>query len=277
MSGLRFAGATSRSATVRGVSLYASTADFYRRYRSGIPPEVVELLNRAAPPGSPRRLLDIGTGPGFVIQALLPHFDEAVGVDVDVDLLAIARDELASASKPVELVEARAETFSLAPGWRAQLVTVCRAFHWFDRPRFLAHVINFMAPSGVLAVLGDLSIWAGGDPWKDRAREVVQEMLGHERRAGDGNYQRPSRDYGEDFAEAGFTDVRSVTIPVQRERTVESVIGLLHSMSFASAALLGERIAEFDECIRESLTPLADADGHLVDHNEFYVFTGTRP
>lgn len=259
------------------VSLYASTSEFYRRFRSGVATEVVERLEQVAPAGSPRRVLDVGTGPGFVIEALLPHFDEAIGVDLDADLLAVAREDVTGHGKPVQFIQAAAETFTLEPGWRAQLVTVCRAFHWFDRPRFLAHVTEYMAEGGVLAVFGDLSIWAGGDVWKDRAREVVQDILGEDRRAGSGTYQRPQRDYGEDFADAGFTELSTARIPVQRRRSVESVIGLLHSMSFASPALLGDRIGEFDDRIRDALAPLTASDGHLIDRNEFYLLTGERP
>lgn len=256
--------------------MYASTADFYRRFRSRVPAKVAEYLTLAAPKSSPRRLLDVGTGPGFVVDALLPHFDEAVGIDVDADLLQVAREDVADLGEPVRFIQAPAESFTLDPGWRAQLVTVCRAFHWFDRPRFLRHITDYMTDDGVLAVFGDLSIWAGGDEWKDRAREVVQDMLGQKRRAGNALYQAPQRDYEDDLVEAGFTHTRRVRIPVARQRSVESVIGLLHSMSFASPALLGARINDFDNRVREALEPLTD-NGLLLDHNEFYILTSRRP
>jgi SAM-dependent methyltransferase len=261
------------------VSVFASTAEFYRRYRSGITPEVAELLIDAAPPGSPRsprRLLDVGTGTGFVIDALLPAFDEAIGVDVDEDLLAVAREQFAGTDQ-VRLVHGAAESFTVPADWKAHLVTVCRAFHWFDRQAFLAHVVEFMAPGAAIAVLGDRSIWAGGDEWKDRARQVVQDMLGPARRAGAGTYDAGDGRFTDDLAGAGFADVTSSFVPVRRVRTVHSVIGLLHSMSFASPAVLGDRLDEFDTRIRETLTPLTDGRGELVDHNEFYIYTGTRP
>lgn len=267
------------SASLAEVSVFASTAEFYRRYRSGVPADVAELLSRSAPHGSPRRLLDVGTGTGCVIHALLPHFDEAIGVDLDVDLLTVARDELSTASstKPVDFIEAPAETFTLSPGWTAHLVTVCRAFHWFDRPAFLSHIVDFMAPGGTLAILGDQSIWAGGDAWKERTREVIQEVLGEARRAGSGRYERPARSYEQDILEADFTGITAIGIPVQRTRTIDSVIGLLHSTSFASPAVLGSRLEEFDSRIRDELAPLVDAAGLITDHNEFGIYTATRP
>jgi predicted TPR repeat methyltransferase len=111
------------------VSLYASTSDFYRRFRSRVPAELVELLDQRAPHGFPRRLLDVGTGTGFALEALLASFDEAIGVDPDADLLAAAREDPTGDSKSVPFIKAPTETFTLAPGRRAHPVTVCRAFH----------------------------------------------------------------------------------------------------------------------------------------------------
>jgi hypothetical protein len=134
-----------------------------------------------------------------------------------------------------------------------------------------------MTQDGVLAVFGDLSIWAGGDSWKEHARAIVQDILGHHRRAGDGTYRRTQHDYEEDLAAAGFTGMNRTKIPVARRQRLESVIGLLHSMSFASPALLGDRLNEFDNRIRDALTPLADSDGYFTDHNEFYLLTAIHP
>nr|WP_157312248.1 class I SAM-dependent methyltransferase [Microbacterium sp. MAH-37] len=255
--------------------MFASTAEHYRRHRSGVPAEVAEILADAAPQGSPRHLLDVGTGPGFVISALLPWFDEAIGVDLDADLLAVAREELPG--DRVGLVQAPAESFETPETWSAHLVTVCRAFHWFDRPVFLRHVAERMAPDAVLAVFGDQSIWAGGDEWKDRTREVVQEVLGEQRRAGAGTYDRPAGRFEDDIADAGFHGVTTTRVPVVRTKTVDGVIGLMHSMSFASPAVLGDRAGEFDRILRERLEPLADGDGLLTDHNEFQIILATRP
>ncbi|WP_243225704.1 trans-aconitate 2-methyltransferase [Microbacterium sp. CIAB417] len=257
------------------MSLFASTAEYYRRHRSGVPEDIARLLSDAAPSGSPRRLLDVGTGTGFVIRALLPYFDEAVGVDPDHDLLAVAREE--HDGEPVRFLEAFAEDIPLEAEWTAHLVTVCRAFHWFDRPVFLSRIIAHMDPGATLAVFGDQSIWAGGDEWKDRTREVVQDMLGEQRRAGTGTYRRPERGYDEDLRDAGFTGITVQTLPIRRTRTVDSAIGLMHSMSFASPAVLGERIGEFDERLRAELAALVDRDGLLMDHNAFHVCAGVRP
>lgn len=268
------ASAPQPSAGARG--LFSTTADFYQRYRSGISSEVAELLLARTPKRRPRRLLDVGTGSGFVIQSLLPEFDEAIGVDPDADLLAVAREQLRSA-KNVRLISGSAEDFVVQDGWLADLVTVCRAYHWFNGPLALAHITKIMAPGAVIAILGDQSIWAGGDEWKERSMAVVGELLGPARRAGTGNYIPTDRVFTEELTRAGFRDVASDYLPVQRVRSVESVIGLLHSMSFASPAVLGDQLEAFDERIRDAITPLTDDTGSLIDHNEFYVYSALRP
>ncbi|MFZ7086564.1 class I SAM-dependent methyltransferase [Curtobacterium sp. RRHDQ10] len=263
------------------MSVFASTAEFYGAYRSDVPPIVVQRLAEAAPSAGPdgvRRLLDVGTGTGFVITALTAHFDDAIGVDPDPDLLAVASRSLSAqiAQHRVALMHATAEDFTVPSGWRPQLVTVCRAFHWFDRARFLARAGGVLAPHGVLAILGDRSVWAANAPWKTATLDIVREFLGDERRAGAGTYRAPTHDYADDLVEAGYRGVERESIPVRRTRTVESVIGYLHSTSFASLAVLGDRAAAFDDQLAERLTAFVDADGLLVDDNEFTILTANH-
>jgi ubiquinone/menaquinone biosynthesis C-methylase UbiE len=210
------------------MSLFTSTAEFYGAYRSGVPDAVAEILSDAAPSGSPRRLLDVGTGTGFVIRALLPFFDEAIGIDSDEALLAVAERDLRRnvSSGEVQLIRAAAESFTLPTEWQAHLITVCRAFHWFDRPRFLANATPYLGRGGTLAIFGDLSVWAANSQWKAATIEVVQEFLGPDRRAGNGHYQRPNRDFADDLRAAGYDKIQQQVVPVERSRSIDSVIRL---------------------------------------------------
>lgn len=119
------------------VSMFTGTVDFYRRYRPGIPDAVADVLDQAARPGRPRRLLDIGTGPSLVVQALLGRFSDIIAIDTDADMLAAADAALRPAlphDTTLDLVETSAEQFATPPGWQADLVTICRTFHWLDQP-----------------------------------------------------------------------------------------------------------------------------------------------
>jgi ubiquinone/menaquinone biosynthesis C-methylase UbiE len=262
---------------VRPVSLFQGTAEFYREFRSGVPADVAAILIDAAPDRRPRNLLDVGTGTGYVIEALQDDVDDVIGIDVDDDLLMVARSSLRPRpGQQLAFVRARAEDFTPPEGWTADLVTICRTFHWLERPVVLDRLDSIVAPDGVVAILGDNSIWADNAGWKSEIKTILAEFLGQDRRAGQGTYQRPPRPYAEDLSASMFSDWEQHTVPVRRERSLDSVIGYLHSTSFATPALFADRLDDFHDAVRERLPALAE-NGMYVDHNEFGILVGRRP
>lgn len=258
------------------MTLFQGTAEFYRQHRSGVPADVAAVLDEAAPKRRPRTLLDVGTGTGFVVEALQGSFDDIIGIDVDAGLLQVARSSVqARAGQRLALLETSAEQFSPPEGWRPDLVTICRTFHWLDRPTVLTRLDQYVAPNGVVAIFGDNSIWAANAPWKTEIKAVLADFLGDQRRAGEGTYQRP-RPYTEDLEQSPFSSWTRTTVPVRRERTLDSVVGYLHSTSFAAPHLFGDRMEQFDQALRERLLEHA-SNGVFVDENKFNILLATRP
>lgn len=262
------------------MALFSGTADFYRQYRADVPEQVAAILDAAVPQGQrPRRLLDLGTGTGFVVRALLGRFDDIIAVDPDPDMLAAAEANLRSGLPPgttLSLAQSVAEEFSAPSGWAADLVTICRAFHWLDQARVLSRLERQVAADGAVAIFGDQSIWTATTPWKVAVRTVVQEYLGERRRAGQGTYTVPGRPYSDILEESTFSQVEQMTIPVQRTRTADSIVGYLHSTSFAAPDLFGDRLADFDRAVRGRLLNFSDRD-HFSDDNEFHLLIARRP
>lgn len=228
--------------------------------------------------GRPRCLLDVGTGTGFVVRALIDEFDDIIGVDRDADMLAVADGELRPHLPPsavLSLTQADAEDFEPPPGWLADLVTVCRTFHWLDQARFLTHLDSQVSPTGAVAIFGDNSVWAAESPWKAAIKALVQDYLGEQRRAGSGTYQRPWKPYREVLAESAFTRIDQVKVPVRRVRSTDSVIGYLHSTSFAAPHLFGDRLPEFDAEAARQLREFS-VDDTFTDDNEFGILIGRR-
>lgn len=176
----------------------------------------------------------------------------------------------------LRFIEASAGQFQPPNGWAADLVTICRTFHWLDRPAVLTHLDQFVASDGGVAILGDNSIWAANAPWKREIKTVLTEFLGEQRRAGGGTYRRPPRSYTDDLDESPVSSWTQVTVPVRRQRTLDSVIGYLHSTSFAAPHLFGNQMEEFDRAIRERL-PVHASDGMFIDENEFGILLARRP
>ncbi|MGW1006450.1 class I SAM-dependent methyltransferase [Streptomyces sp. NPDC002520] len=261
------------------MNAFSGTASYYRRFRPVIPEELARLLDEAAPETSPRRLLDIGTGPGTVAYALMPYFDDVFAIDADAAMLAEAEGVLRPCLPPthrLRLWHGLAEDFAPPGGWLPQLVTCGRVFHWLDQPRLLERLDEYVAPDGAVAVFSDRSLWTAGSTWQRAARDVVQEFLGEERRAGDGTFGSPGPPYEEVLRSSAFSDVTSTVIPVRRLWTITQVIGYLYSTSFASPRLFGNDRRAFEAGLTERLTPLTD-DGHLLEDNAFTVLTARRP
>ncbi|WP_405009577.1 class I SAM-dependent methyltransferase [Kitasatospora sp. NBC_01539] len=260
------------------MSLFTGTVGYYRQYRPGIPEEVAAVLDQAAPTGSPRRLLDVGTGTGLVAEALLGRFDEIIAIDNDAEMLAAAESALRPAlpdGTSLALVESTAEDFTPPAGWRADLVTICRAFHWLDQATVLALLDDQVAPGGAVAIFGDNSFWAAESPWKQSVRSVVQDFLGEERRAGNSTFKHHNRPYSEIMEESPFNHVEEVRVPVQRTWTTEGILGYLYSTSFAAPHLFGDRLAEFESAVKAVLAEHTNDDTFPED-NEFLIRIGRR-
>jgi trans-aconitate methyltransferase len=261
------------------MSLFTGTAAFYRQYRPGIPAEVADVLVAASTARRPRRLLDVGTGTGLVAEALLGSFDDVIAIDNDPGMLAAADEALrpaVSAGAMLRLEESTAEDFSPPAGWTADLVTICRAFHWLDQAGVLARLDEQVAPDGAVAIFGDNSLWTANVPWAGAVRAVVQDFLGEKRRAGTGGtFNHHDRPYSEIMAESPFGQVEELRVPVHRTWTADAVMGYLYSTSFAAPALFGDRLAEFDAAARAVLAGHSDTDDFGED-NEFLIRIGRR-
>ncbi|MGW4412392.1 class I SAM-dependent methyltransferase [Nonomuraea sp. NPDC004702] len=263
------------------MSKFAGTARYYRLYRPGIPAEAVQLLTAETDRRAPaRRLLDLGTGTGQVPAALHQLFTEIDAVEPDADMVVQADTALRSLmiqDLPVRLHHQKAEDFTPPyPGWRADLVTICRAFHWMDQDAVLKKLDTYVAEPGVVAVMGDGSLWTARNPWTDALRTLIQHFLGTERRAGGQTYAHHDRPYAQVLADSAFSHVAEHRIELKRVWTPEQVIGYLYSTSFAARSLFGEAIEEFEEQATTLLEEFA-AEGPLLEEVEFQVVLARRP
>lgn len=260
------------------MNLFHGTVGYYRQYRPGIPQSVADLLDATVDHTTPRRLLDVGTGTGLVVEALLGRFDDIIAIDNDPGMLAAAEAALRPAlpkAAALVLQESTAEDFTPPDGWCADLVTICRAFHWLNQATVLAQLDSEVSPNGAVAIFGDNSFWVATSPWKAAVRSVIQDFLGEQRRAGTGTFNHHDRPYSDIMRESPFHQVEEVTVAVQRTWTADSILGYLYSTSFAAPHLFGDRLDEFDKTVRARLAEFSDTDTFLED-NEFLIRIGRR-
>jgi trans-aconitate 2-methyltransferase len=101
------------------------------------------------PLDSPRRVVDLGCGPGNSTELLVQRFRDAevIGVDSSPDMLRQARAQLPRCM----FVEGDLSTWRPEPG--TDLLFGNAVFHWVaDHPGVLARLLGALPPGGVLAV-----------------------------------------------------------------------------------------------------------------------------
>ncbi|MDX3247554.1 hypothetical protein [Streptomyces sp. ME18-1-4] len=148
--------------------------------------------------------------------------------------------------------------------------------NWLNQPRFLDRLSEYMAPEGVVAVFSDRSLWTADNPWQQAAREVVQDFLGEQRRAGEGVFSAPGPPYADVLRASAFSHVTSTVVAVRRQWKISQVLGYLYSTSFAAPHLFGDRRDAFELAVTNALSPFVDG-GVLMEDNAFTVLTARRP
>jgi trans-aconitate 2-methyltransferase len=107
-----------------------------------------DLLTQV-PLDSPRRVVDLGCGPGNSTELLVQRFPhaEVIGVDSSPDMLRQARTQLPLCT----FIEGDLSTWAPEPG--TDLLFGNAVFHWVpDHPRVLARLLRSLPSGGVLAV-----------------------------------------------------------------------------------------------------------------------------
>ncbi len=113
--------------------------------------EVERILLESFPPGSIRYLLDIGTGTGRVLEVFADRCDRAVGIDLSLEMLAVARSNL----EPIPHCSVRLGDMYKLPfsSQTADAVIVHQVLHFADEPEaVIGEAARVLCPGGRIAV-----------------------------------------------------------------------------------------------------------------------------
>jgi trans-aconitate 2-methyltransferase len=154
-------------------------ADLLLRFDAERVQVVHDLLARV--PGSPRRIVDLGCGPGTSTRLLVDRFRKArvTGIDISEPMIAVARERAPGASFVCADIQA----------WRPEapvdLVFADSALQWIgEHEQLFAKLMGSLAPGGALAVqMPDnrqepshalMRLIAADGPWADRLVPVAK-------------------------------------------------------------------------------------------------------
>jgi SAM-dependent methyltransferase len=242
---------------MKAMGRFASTVEFYSRYREPYPPNFfAQIAERLALRGG-EKLLDIGCGPGLLAIGFAPFIGRATGVDPELAMITAAKVAAEEAGVALSLVHGQIEHFSTAESF--DLVTIGRALHWLDRRLTLPLLKQLVSGSGRILICRASGGESPVSPWLKPYQDVRRSWTAAE---GEKRYRVDAKTW---FAESCFAEVAAISVRERRQVTLEELIGRALSKSNTSPALLGERRAAFEAEIKAVLEPFAQ---HGVLHEE---------
>ncbi|MFI4936583.1 MAG: class I SAM-dependent methyltransferase, partial [Caulobacterales bacterium] len=253
---------------------FVSTGEYYLRYRLPYPEALLSDLAARAQLSGRGRLLDLACGPGRIALDLAPRFAEVWALDLEPEMIAVAREEAARRNLDgVKWLVGPAETLE-APAGAFELITIGEAFHRLDQPLIAARALEWLAPGAHMATMGGHGATVGPEPWQQAARDVVRRYARHQS-PGDG--PPPGwEEQDEGLRRAGFEDVAGYQFTVAHEWTAKAIVGHLYSTSYCSKAVLGDRAGAFEAELTAELLAL-DPTGRFRQEMTFGYTLARRP
>jgi SAM-dependent methyltransferase len=238
------------------VSRFASTVDFYERFRAPYPTAFFEKVAAALKITPDRSLIDLGTGPGLLALGFAPFAGAITAVDPESAMLALARQASARAARAVTFVEGTAESLppELGP---FDFVTIGRALHWMD-PEPTKTVLDYLvAPGGAIAICASGTARDGRNNWLGAYDDLRV-------RWGQARVDRSKIDLPAFFAGTRFGVNEKVVVLTEQTVSMEDLVQRVLSFSSTSPALLGDRVEAVLEEARQILKPFG-ADGMITE------------
>ena len=152
---------------------FSQTAELFAANRAIERLSHLDALLHLVAPGPEDLLLDVACGPGRLLATFAPHVRMAVGLDLTLEMLRIARKLSVEGGHPLGLVLGEGERLPF-PDRTFTLVTTTLAIHHYGEPRrVIKEMVRVCRPGGRIAV-GDT---VGSPDEAKRARQNEIERL----------------------------------------------------------------------------------------------------
>jgi SAM-dependent methyltransferase len=234
-------------------SLYSGSAAYYAQGRLPYPPRIANILQEALGLDGTGSYLDVGCGPGSLTLLLAPLFESAIGIDADPEMIRVAK----TVSADVDWRCMRAEELPADLGPQ-RLITLAQSFHWFNRPLVAGIARRMIEPGGACVHVQARTHEGAEGSTAPRAEigDLVARYLGTTQRAGQGLLPNgtPGKE-DEIYRRAGFKGPERIDVARGEvfERTEDQIVASVFSLSSAAPHLFGDRLAEFEDELRELL------------------------
>ncbi len=234
---------------------FASTVDFYARYREPYPPEFFKKCAEQIALRGNEGLLDVGCGPGLLAIGFAPFAGRCTGLDPEAGMIAAAKAAAAEMGVELSLIHGRIEEFPTTQTY--DVLTIGRALHLMERSAALPVLERIVGDSGRILICGASGVETPGTAWVRSYKEVCRAWTSRpgERRGSDGT---------EWFAGSRFRGLGKTSVTVCHQVTIADLVGRALSKSSTSSEILAKGQARFEAEIAAALEPFVQ-DGVLQE------------
>ena len=131
---------------------------------------------------TPQSILDLACGVGLSTSALRSNFGKAeiVGVDIDSDLIALARERMPHSKVEFHCCEI-SDLLVKTPNGTVDVIFVKSAYHYFEDQIKLQHLQPLLKKNGVIVVAERTARSAGSYPLPDIASSYWENIFAEPR------------------------------------------------------------------------------------------------
>ena len=253
---------------------FRSAAAHYLQGRPAYAPALFQDVAQICRLDGTGRLLDLGCGPGQLAAAFRPTVAEAMGMDPEPEMLAMATRLAEEAGLDIQFRPGSSQHLTPDLG-RFRLVTIGRAFHWMDRIETARRLDAMLDPGGALVLFATSHVDAPDNAWRVEFQRVVEEAVGAGQRAawrGPGWVKHEAV-----LLDTKLSDLHRVGVVERRQTPGTALIDRALSTSRTTRERLGEaRVASLKTELERMVSAVA-RDGMVTEVIESTALIARRP
>lgn len=245
---------------------FGNTAQDYKTYRQGFPPEFFQKLRDLELIGKNKRVLDIGTGTGTLARGAALAGSQVTAIDIAEPLIEQAKLLDKENEVSVTYHIAKAEDTGL-PSASFDTVMAGQCWHWFDRPKAAQEVSRLLKADGRVVIAHLDWIPLSGNVVSATEKLILEHNPDWKGGGGNGVYGQWLTDLGE----GGFCNIETFSFDLDLIYTHEAWRGRIRASAGISASLSDDAVVKFDAEFRELLKTQFPDDPLRVHHRVWAV------
>ncbi|ADW68083.1 Methyltransferase type 11 [Granulicella tundricola MP5ACTX9] len=203
---------------------FTGRVEEYVRFRSRYPRQVLDVLRERCGLTQSDLIADIGAGTGMLSELFLEAGNPVIAVEPNSEMRAACR-MLAARFPKLSISDASAEATGLTKT-SVDLVTVGRAFHWFDQERALAEFHRILRPGKWVTLVTNRRSQRGSAQAEEYENILLEFGKDYEQVRGSYRSFEGLRPYG-------GAETFEVKMQADEQMTLQEFVGQTQSLSVA--------------------------------------------